>query len=253
MAQLARKSAVRPAAAAAPKFGVVRFAAYLRALAADIRKPRSGEKTRLRLMAEGAVLLETAGFRELNVEDVCKAADLAKGTFYIHFGSKDVFLEELAARYVAFEGATVPERPPEASRFAQLRLFHSWYEQMFALNVGVVRCLVQMGEVSPAMRTLWHDRNRRLVDRQAEWIAPPPPALDPALARLAVRSIGGMIDDSLFERYAVQVGPGRDQPRDPDMLVELHTLLMYRALYGESPDPKELAATRALLDWRVDG
>ncbi|MBV9693165.1 MAG: TetR/AcrR family transcriptional regulator [Alphaproteobacteria bacterium] len=253
MAKAARVAGSAPVSAFRPApAGGVNFAAYLEAMAAQIRKARSGDKTRLRLMAKGAQLLDSTGFRELNVEDVCRAADLAKGTFYIHFESKEVFLEELARRYVDFEGATVPMRHAETSRFAQLRLFHHWYEQMFALNAGVLRCLVQMGEISAAMRDLWHQRNRRLVDRQTDWIAPPPTALDPALARLAIRTIGGMIDDSLFERYRVQVGPGREQPDDPELLVELHTLLMYRAIHGADPDPRELGPTRAMLDWQVD-
>lgn len=252
MARSARLQAKRKSVDSKRESEGVAFTAYLQAMASQIRKARSGEKTRLRLMAEGALLLDTTDHRELNVEEVCKAADAAKGTFYIHFQSKDLFLAELARRYVAFEIATVPSHNPGLTRYAQIKAFNGWYEAMFALNAGVLRCLVQMAPASAPMRDLWHERNSRLVDRQMERIAPPPHTVDSRLARLAVRTIGGMIDDSLFERYNIQVGPGREQPADVDTVNELHAVLMYRALYGHNPDPAEVFATRALLDWTSD-
>lgn len=232
----------------------VRFSAYLQALSSEIRKARSGEKTKLRLMSAGVALLEDCGFRDLNVEDVSRSSGMAKGTFYIHFNSKEEFLAELSKRYVDFELATAPSFAG-TSTFKRLRAFVSWYERTFALNVGVLRCLVQMGEVSAEMRALWHRRNKLIVDRaQAQLFnSPIESGLDPELARLALRTPGAMLDQSLFERHRVQVGPGRYEPDDIELLVELHTLLIYRAVYGSNPPVKELNVTRPLLSWpKVD-
>src|SRR3990170_1881812 len=70
----------------------IRFSGYLQALALEIRKSRSGERSELRLLAGGARLLERSSYRDLSVEGVCTDARLAKGTFYIYFASKDAFL-----------------------------------------------------------------------------------------------------------------------------------------------------------------
>jgi AcrR family transcriptional regulator len=229
----------------------VRFSAYLRALSLQITKARSGEKTKLRLLAEGAALLDSTGFRELNVEDVSKSAGMAKGTFYIHFQSKDEFLIELGRRYVEFELATMPLSEQRSDAFERFQLWVTWYEKTFALNVGVLRCVVQMGDVNPAMRAVWYGRNRRMSDAvQSRWFNPEDVGvIDPLLAQLTLRTAGTMLDESLFERYKVQVGLGREEPDDIALLNELHALLIYRAIYGENPPAAALKRTKALLNW----
>lgn len=239
-----------PSSSAAPlSAGGVRFVAYLQAMASEIKAVRNSEKTKLRLMTSALGLLEQVGYRELNLDEVVGNASLAKGTFYIHFPSKEDFLIELATRYVAFEQATIPLRPPATTAFAQLREWLGWYERTFELNVGIIRCIVQMAEVNSDMRSLWHRRNGAMVDRVLAGWYPARGGVDPELARLSLRLAGGMLDQSLFERYKIQLGPGREEPKDPALLSELHVLLAYRAIYGANPPEEELNLTRPLLGW----
>ena len=86
----------------------IRFATFLGTLAAEIRATRSGEKSRLRLFAAASRLLESVGYRDLQVENISAEAHLAKGSFYVHFDSKEQFLHELLRRYVEFESQTYP-------------------------------------------------------------------------------------------------------------------------------------------------
>lgn len=229
----------------------VRFAAYLQALANEIRKTRSGEKTTLRLLAAGAKLLEAVSYRDLNIDDICADAALGKGTFYIYFKTKDAFLLDLANRFVGFELQTYPAMQPDMPVFEAVRRFVAWYEGSFASNVGVMRCMVQMSEADPAMRALWHRRNADLVDRaMADWhrrfgVEPP----DPALTRLATRAVGGILDQSLLERFNVLAGPGVTQDREPEALIELHAVLLFRATTGRNPPREALRHVAALLDW----
>ncbi|MBX9880354.1 MAG: TetR/AcrR family transcriptional regulator [Sphingomonas sp.] len=240
------RAAIRPDPVPAHVADRMDFAGHL---AGCVDGAGRGEKTRLKLLGCGLRLLADTGFRSLNVDDVVGLAEIAKGTFYIHFTSKDAFLLELADRYVAFEAAAAPERDPDATTFAQVRDWLAWYEEMFARNIGVVRCLVQAAETSEAMRALWHRRNAVLIDRLLGSYFPPSGAIDPALARTVLRVAGGMIDQSLFERHRVQVGPGRREPDDRALRLELHALLCYRAIYGTNPPADELNGTRELLAW----
>jgi hypothetical protein len=132
-----------------------------------------------------------------------------------------------------------------------LQAWVAWYERTFALNVGVLRCIVQMGDISQEMRAVWHGRNGRMTEAvQARWFGPEEAgAIDPALARLTLRTAGAMLDESLFERYKVQVGPGREEPDDIELLNELHALLIYRAIYGQNPPSADLRRTKPLLNW----
>lgn len=201
-------------------------------------------------MAAGCDLLEDTPYRDLLVGSVCARAGVAKGTFYIYFESKEAFLRALAEAFVAFELETYPVFPEGAGGFANTRRWIAWYEGMFAANVGVLRCIVQMGAEDPAMRALWHLRNGRLVDRALERRGDDLPAQVREARRWALRAAGGMLDQSLFERHGVQLGPGLDEPSDPEALLDLHALLNYRALTGRDPPADALPAgspIRALL------
>lgn len=186
-------------------------------------------------MAAGCELLEVTPYRDLLVEAVCQRAGVAKGTFYIYFAGKELFLRALAEAYVAFELEAYPEFPAGAGGFANTRRWVAWYEGMFAANVGVLRCMVQMGAEDPAMLALWRERNGRLVDMALAGRAARVSADELKVRRWATRAAGGMLDQSLFERFGVQVGPGLDEPPEPDALLDLHALLNYRALTGRDP------------------
>ena len=55
------------------------------------------EKCRLcnRLLEKGKAIVLTQGIKKVSVDDIAKAAGMAKGSFYQHFESKEVFLYEL--------------------------------------------------------------------------------------------------------------------------------------------------------------
>jgi AcrR family transcriptional regulator len=232
------------------EIGVVRFATYLQAAADEIKKVRSGPKSRLKMLASGARLLDDIDHRDLLVEQVSADAGVAKGTFYIYFKSKDAFLREMATLYIDFELQAYPRLSSRDSAFVNTRKWIAWYEKTFAANVGVLRCMVQMGAGDPAMREIWHARNRRLVDRSMRGWERQNPSKDPVMMRLAVRTAGAMLDQSLFERHNVLPGPGREEPQDLDLIIDLHALLNFRALYGENPPVDDFPADsplRALL------
>lgn len=229
----------------------IRFSTYLEALALEIKKSRSGEKSTLKLMAAGARLLDSVGYRDLNVENICNEAQLAKGTFYLYFESKEVFLNQLITRYIGFEEQTYPRSDLQVSAFRGAMDWVTWYERSFAANVGILRCLVQLSASSIEHLELWHQRNLRIVDRAVDQVVrqlhidPHSEACD--LMRMAVRSVGGMMDQSLFERHNINVGAGREE-FDLDLTIELHAVLIYRALYGENPPLAEVDRVRPLLE-----
>lgn len=219
-------------------------------MASEIRATRSGEKSRLKLFAAAARLLESVGYRDLNVEDISTEARLAKGTFYVYFDSKEEFLRELLGQYVAFEGQTFPAPVGDETAFAGVRRFVGWYAQTFESNVGLLRCMVQLSSTDEAAHALWQARNTAVVERAfgdlTRRLAGPPE--NPALLRLALRTAGGMLDQSLFTRYGLQASPGAELRRvDYDTLVELLALLIHRAVYATDPPRDEISRVAALI------
>lgn len=222
--------------------GLIRFSTYVEARALELGKGQRGERSRLKLMAAGARLLEATGYQELKIEDVCLEAGLAKGTFYIYFKSKDEFLVGLATDYFAFETNTLPRPARDLTRFGLTRLWIGWYERTFAANAGILRCVVQMGTTSIEMRQLWLERNGRLVDAIMTETMRGVDLDAKARAELfwSLRTIGGMLDQSLFDRYGLQTPSGLEDPGDVDLLIEMHSVLAYRALYGSEPPQAEV-------------
>ncbi|MBV8063465.1 MAG: TetR/AcrR family transcriptional regulator [Nevskia sp.] len=61
--------------------------------------PRDGSATRERLLEAGLKLAHTAALSSLRVDEVVDAAGVAKGTFYVHFPTREDFLLSLHSRF----------------------------------------------------------------------------------------------------------------------------------------------------------
>lgn len=58
------------------------------------RRERKKERTRQEIYRAAMELFMARGFDAVTVEDICHAADVAKGTFFLHFPTKDALLLE---------------------------------------------------------------------------------------------------------------------------------------------------------------
>src|SRR5713226_4310162 len=58
------------------------------------RRERKKERTRQEIYRAAMELFVARGFDTVTVEDICDAADVAKGTFFLHFPTKDALLLE---------------------------------------------------------------------------------------------------------------------------------------------------------------
>lgn len=58
------------------------------------RRERKKERTRQEIYRAAMELCMTRGFDEVTIDDICQAADVAKGTFFLHFPTKDALLLE---------------------------------------------------------------------------------------------------------------------------------------------------------------
>lgn len=59
-----------------------------------------GEKTKKQLFASAAQLFNQYDFDEVTVDKIVEKAGVAKGTFYIHFESKDALIAAFVAEYI---------------------------------------------------------------------------------------------------------------------------------------------------------
>lgn len=61
---------------------------------------RKGEKTKRKLFEAAAQLFDEYDFDDVSVDAIVEAAGVAKGTFYIHFESKDTLIAAFLSDYV---------------------------------------------------------------------------------------------------------------------------------------------------------
>lgn len=61
--------------------------------------PRDGSATRARLLEAGLRLANAAALSTLRVDEVVETAGVAKGTFYVHFRTREDFLVALHSRF----------------------------------------------------------------------------------------------------------------------------------------------------------
>lgn len=227
----------------------LRYASYVEAQAAEIKGTRSAKKTRLRLLAALARLLETSDFNAIKVLDITKEAGLAKGTFFIYFKTKEDVVAELSKEYLEFERATLPQIQESEDPYDGVRQIIEWYEKNFALNHGVLGCLIRLSNSDAEYRQLWRVRNARLLDAWA------PLALDRLgmdhsqldLLRNVIHAVGAIMDQAMFERYGL-ASTGEEAELDLEQIIEMHAFLIYRAIYGENPPSRNIDFMRPLAE-----
>ena len=155
-----------------------------------------GARTRARLVDAAKRIFERDGFLESRIVDIAEEADIAPGTFYHYFDSKEEVFREVAemqeARLVA-----VPDHPlrPDESAMeeirASIRLYMSRYREEAAI-MGVIEQVSRYDEHVNAVRlaTLQHffeqsEHNIRALQRAG--------AADPRLdARLVATALCSM-------------------------------------------------------------
>src|SRR5206468_2489177 len=74
--------------AATPSISTGNYADYLEAKLPEFELKSKGERTRYRLKVGAARILETKGYQDMRVSDLCKSAGVALGTFYVYFKDK---------------------------------------------------------------------------------------------------------------------------------------------------------------------
>jgi len=231
----------------------IKFAHYLDAKTRSVPGKRSGRRTRLKLMAATSLLLEEDTFENMNVIDICNQADVAKGTFYLQFSTKEDVIHAILEEYVEFEIRTMPLLQQSSDPFETIFSFVSWYEQTFRTNAGIMRNFVRMSDHDSGIAELWKRRNEQIVERTMQTYMQHSDfnSNDVESARLMVRTMGGILDYSLFARAGINQSSDFTEGTSDGLLIELHALLIYRGLYGK--DPSEQSLSRRVQGFAAGG
>jgi TetR/AcrR family transcriptional regulator, transcriptional repressor for nem operon len=116
--------------------------------------------TRDRLIDVGLELMRKHGYGATGLQELLRAADVPKGSFYHHFGSKEEFAAAVIERYVAFVGKHCEEVLGNV-RLAPLKRLRRYFEDLIRLAgqaAPIPGCLIgslslEVASASPSLQS----------------------------------------------------------------------------------------------------
>jgi AcrR family transcriptional regulator len=119
----------------------------------ESRRARKKDRTRSEIFRAALDLFAARGFEAVTVEQICASADVARGTFFLHFPSKAALLVEWNRKLAA--ELTERLRDPRDSALAQYRtlveeLGEQWRRRPDATRALLHALLAPSAEADPA-------------------------------------------------------------------------------------------------------
>ena len=192
------------------------------------------EMTRRKLMIAAAELIQDSGFGGLKVADICKRADFAHGTFYLHWKDKRGVAHDVLTAFMEAIRANRPQRQPGQSFYQRLVIGHLYYIDLYRRNIGLMRCQGQLADELDEFAAIGLKANLALAHRvlRAAEREEPSLAAQPIPQRLAT-ALGciAMVDKLLHEVFARGLALGLSD----DEFAGTLSLSWHRSLLGRDP------------------
>ena len=227
--------------AAAPSISTGSYADYLEAKLPELELKSKGERTRYRLKVSAARILETNGYQDMRVSDLCKSAGVALGTFYVYFKDKMGISTEVILEFGAELYAQARVASRHQTNYGAIYETNRFFTRAYSVNPGLVRCLIQLDDRVPEFHRRW-GRQRH------EWITRLTNSIERRTGRGRENSgqrvqvayaLEGMVFHFLYDLFVREDSNLVGASRDLDEVASLLSVLWYRALYGKVPRTAE--------------
>lgn len=184
-----------------------------------------GERTRERIKADFAALLQSQAFASVTIADICRASGITVGGFYFHFASQEDLLEEVMTEHLAallgdLDAALDGVRPGASLAQAVCGAFLTAY----ATRTGLARTFLQLTRMRADYATRWRDASEGAINRLSARIARERPDLAEPKALFLAYALVAMVMSRLDLVYVYRgraLTAGVIQPALLGELVEL--------------------------------
>ena len=228
---------------------------YTRHLASVIERVQDlpkGQRTRLAIKAAAARILAEKGYHDLRMADIAAEAGVSHGAVYRYFDNKrDVTFEVLREQSEWGIDKIVPGAG--GSAYARIHASTRRFVDLFRANVGLMRCLRQLGDEYPEFDQLAMKNNarwyRQVADGLARRAGTTEAAADQAYA--VASALGGMVDEMLHNVFVREDATLAHFRRSPARLATVLSILWYRAAYARNPPASDVGDAHPLLDLRA--
>jgi TetR/AcrR family transcriptional regulator, transcriptional repressor for nem operon len=212
---------------------------------------RKGERTKRSILDATRKVLADQGYYAARIEDITRAANVAKGTFYLYFKNKKDATIAVMSEFIADgERAALGSRTVDDPFLEILEPTVAYTRIVFA-HSGLLRAFVQFSHDNLEAAHLWSEVTRR-------WLTRVDAVMDRRLGKgrtdattrtLVVHAMSWMVDGVLLSFLTRDHPRLQEVVRSPEQLGETLSVLWYRAVYGEDPNPAQLANGRPVLDF----
>ncbi len=242
MSELTHLPEADPDGLAPAEHGPFRYRAELVARVEAARAAAKTTQTRLRLMLALTAVLEEGHIHTLRVADCVARAGLAHGTFYRYWPDAGTAAQAVLSDFMATVTARRPSLPRGEALYPRIMAANRYYVRVYRLNAGLMRCLMQAGNIDPAFGRIGQAANLALAERVVRaWEREDPAAATlPRQERLA-RALAciAMVEGVLRDRHVRSPLPHLVAMSD-DRVADLLSDAWYRLLFGRSPPGAEV-------------
>lgn len=202
-----------------------------------------GQARRAALLGAARTVFEAKGYLETRVADIVEAADVAQGTFYTYFDSKETVFQEVAGEVTKQMLQTLhSDGQPARSEYDRIHAAMERFVEAYRPNAKIIALIEQVGTFTPELKQLRLAVREAFVDRAARGIARmqadgiADAALDP---QLTAEVLGAMVDHTCY----VWLNLGKEF--DADALLGTLTVVWARGIGMTVEAPAGLRPRRA--------
>jgi TetR/AcrR family transcriptional regulator, transcriptional repressor for nem operon len=205
---------------------------------------RKGEKTRDRIRLATIELLNSVGYVDLKVSDICRRAKITAPVLYLYFDGKEPLVRDVLTEFLSdFMSRSTSSTARSAYRAIYDANLH-WLRAARS-NAGLMKCLLQFSDQAPEFAKLFAEQSNQWYLRIAQSIIRRFPAArnEVATIHLVLHALGAMMDELTRKIFA---GDDKELNQliggvapDDESLAGFLSLIWYRALYGADPPATE--------------
>lgn len=219
------------------------FADHLQQEAANGAPRRKGERTRHALRIALIDQLDSIGYQNLRLSDVCLKAGISMGSFYAYYADKRMLTLSVVDDFQEFAYQLLFAKADESrSAFEAICFANRRWLRLVRANFGLMKCVLQLSETEPEFAARYDRISHRLYHAIAVSVIRRrklPIEHTPALTLVAY-ALGAMMDELARKLIVTQNAElakvVADCGADDDSIAEALAVIWHRALYGTDPD-----------------
>lgn len=205
-----------------------------------------GLRTRNKLKQAAKELLNEQGYRTLRVEDVTQRAEVAYGLFYRYFHDLREIAHELCLEIFKQVNEDSVALPFTLDPYDWIYEIHMSAIKPFTENPGVLACMFELSKDFDEFGDIWkasaHDWNLQ-VAKFLHKVAKFPKERAKQMAFVLGAMTEGVIYQDLIRHTQDLVKMGKS----PEDLAEIISVMWYRAIFFECPEPSKIRVAKSLL------